>query len=305
MQVVEHQQEGFVGGGGRQPAGHAVEEPVPLRLRIGSERSGQTRHPLGHLGYQSGQFAAVATQAVRQPVAVVHEVAQRFDERLVRDAEILIAAPGQHHGAFVMGPPGQFGGQAGLTHPRLAGKEGDPQLARRRFLPQLPEPLELGVPADEDTADVGQERRQGDGGLSGQLPVDLDRRHRLGKPFQLQAPNSGEGDLTRTGERAHGVRSQDLPALRLAAEPSCLDDRSAEAVLAFENDVPGADSDTHVQRRRARPIVPPHRLLDGDRRLYGVRRSGEGGHDPVAQVLDEAAALGVDRVGHQPVVLVP
>jgi hypothetical protein len=75
-----------------------------------------------------------------------------------------------------MNLPGEFGGEASLAHPRLTGQEGDPQLARCRFLPQLPEPFQLAVPADEDPPDVSQEGRQRDRGLTQRLPLDLDGR---------------------------------------------------------------------------------------------------------------------------------
>jgi len=97
---------------------------------------------------------------------MVHEVAQGLHEGLVGHAEVLVAAPGQYRGPFVMHRGGEFGGQAGLAHPRLTGQEGDPQLTRlvvdtlrelagdgeverqykRWFLKKLPSGASLGLP---------------------------------------------------------------------------------------------------------------------------------------------------------------
>ena len=45
-------------------------------------------------------------------------------------------------------------------------------------------------------------------------------------------------------------------------------------------------------------------LLDGCRRPDGVGRSGEGGHEPVTETLDQPAGMALDRPGHQPVMCV-
>lgn len=81
-------------------------------------------------------------------------MAERLHEGLVRDAEVLVATSGENGRPLVMGPGGQFGGQAGLPDSGLAGQERDPPLPRRRLLPQLAEPLELGLAADEDAPNV-------------------------------------------------------------------------------------------------------------------------------------------------------
>ena len=135
MQVVEDEHERFVDGAGGQPGAHGVEEAVALGLGVGADRKRQARDPLAQLRHQPGQLPAIATQTARQSRGVVDEVAERLHERLVRHSQVLIAAPSQHHGAFVIDLLGQFGGQAGLAHPRLAGHQRNPQPARGRFLP--------------------------------------------------------------------------------------------------------------------------------------------------------------------------
>jgi hypothetical protein len=93
---------------------------------------------------------------------VVGEVAEGLHEGLVGDAEVLVAAAGQHGGPFVVHTGGELGGQARLPDPGLTGHESHPQFPRRRLLPQLAEPVELAVSADEDPPDVGQEGREWD-----------------------------------------------------------------------------------------------------------------------------------------------
>jgi hypothetical protein len=50
--------------------------------------------------------------------------------------------------------------------------------------------------------------------------------------------------------------------------------------------------------------VPPDRLLDRHRRVHCVGRSGERGHDPVTEILDDLSPVRLDDARQQPVVLV-
>ena len=50
--------------------------------------------------------------------------------------------------------------------------------------------------------------------------------------------------------------------------------------------------------------MPPDRLLDRHRSSHRIGRPGEGGHDPVAEVLDLVPAVRLDGVGGQGVVFV-
>jgi hypothetical protein len=162
LEVVEHEEDGRLAGELRQPGGDGVEEPVALGLGVRLERGGQAGHPGADLRHEPGQLAAVAAEPVGDGRRMVDEVAQRLDERLVGNAEVLVAPPGQHRRPFVVHRPGQLGRQTGLADPGFAGHEGEAQLAGRRLLPELPEPGQLAVPADEDAADVGQEGRERD-----------------------------------------------------------------------------------------------------------------------------------------------
>jgi hypothetical protein len=192
LEVVEHEEDRLLGRGRDEPGGDSVEQAVALSLGIGPEWGRQARCPLGQLGYHPDKLPAVATQAAGQHRSMVHEVAQGLHEGLVRDTQVLVAAPGQHRGPFVVNPPGELGGQPGLAHPRFTRQEGDTQLAGRRLLPQLPEPFEVAVPADEDAPDVSEERWERDRGLRERFPVDLNGRDRLGQTLQLEAADGAE-----------------------------------------------------------------------------------------------------------------
>ena len=79
-------------------------------------------------------------------------VAERLQEGLVRGQSLLGRAPGEHHGAILVSPPGQFRGQARLPDPRVAGQDDDARRARgggRSFggrvgLTQRPQPAQRG-----------------------------------------------------------------------------------------------------------------------------------------------------------------
>ena len=164
LEIVEDQEHRLVGGRRRQPGGHRVEQPVTLSLRVGTERGREVRHPLTQFGDEPCQLTSVPAETLLERLGrrVIDEVAQRLHERLVGHAQVLVAAAGQHDAALIVDPDGNLGGQAGLAHSRLPGQEGDPPLARRRFLPQLRQPLQFGVAADEDPPDVGEQRRHRD-----------------------------------------------------------------------------------------------------------------------------------------------
>jgi hypothetical protein len=137
----------------------------------------------------------VAAQAGR-PRDGGEVLAQRLHERLIGDAEVLVAPTRQHRRAGGVDPAGQLGRQAGLADARLPGQQGESALAGGGLLPHLAKPLELGVPADEDPPDGGDERREGQlvgPGLG--LPAHLADGHRGGQPLELHRLQIGKPGL--------------------------------------------------------------------------------------------------------------
>jgi hypothetical protein len=185
LEIVEHEQQGCFPGRAGEPGGNGVEEAVAFRLRVGLQRSRQVGQPLGQLGGQAHKLPAMAAEALAQPVRrrVVDEVAQSLQERLVGDAQILVAAAGQHDAALGVSHLSEFGREPGLSHSRLPGEQGHPELSGRRSLPQLLEPLQVVVASHEDPPNVGQEGRHRDGRLREWLPAHLTDGNRLGETF--------------------------------------------------------------------------------------------------------------------------
>src|SRR5581483_8611480 len=109
----------------------------------------------------------------------------------------------------------------------------------------------------------------------------------------------------RSGQPAHDLGDEHLAAAGSGTEPGGLDDRGAETVALLQDDVAGAQPDPHLPGGRApvRPALPFQRLLDADRRGHRLRSPGEDRHDAVTEFLDHPPPVGVDDVGHQPVVL--
>ena len=73
--------------------------------------------------------------------------------------------------------------------------------------------------------------------------------------------------------------------------------------MPLEDDVPRADPNPDLQSRGTRPVVPSDRLLDRHRRAHRIGRPDEGGHDPIAEVLDEMPPARLDGARDQCVVL--
>ena len=107
-----------------------------------------------------------------------------------------------------------------------------------------------------------------------------------------------------TGQEPHDLGHENLAAAGGGAQAGRLDHRRAEAVPLFKGDVPRAGPDPHLQRHAAGPrsVVAVEGLLDRHRRSQRVGGAGEGGHHPVAEVLDQPAPVALDCIGDQPVV---
>ena len=113
--------------------------------------------------------------------------------------------------------------------------------------------------------------------------------------------------MTRTDQHPHQIRGEDLTAGRRGTEAGGFDDGSAVDIVVLEGDVPEGDTDPHGQRCGvvAAAVVPVDRLLDRCSRRHGLRRGGEGGHDPVTEPLDHPAGMRLDGCGQQAVVHAP
>ena len=133
VQVIDDQQDGTVGAHRHEPLDHRVEEPIPLGLGIGAGGRGQVEHARRDLGQQADELAAVATERARERVVfdVIDREAQCFDERLVRHAELFLAATEQHRCAVVVHLASELRCKPRLADPGLTRDEHDVARARR------------------------------------------------------------------------------------------------------------------------------------------------------------------------------
>ena len=96
LEIVEDEQDGAPPKSGPPPGGHRVEEAIPsvrARPRWLAGRPGAVRDD----GKQPGKLATVAAER-RSCGARDRLMAERLDERLVRHAQVLVAATGEHKG---------------------------------------------------------------------------------------------------------------------------------------------------------------------------------------------------------------
>ena len=180
LQVVEHEQDRRRRGDLGQQAGHGLEQPVALGLRLALDRRRQLGRAPAQLGNEPGQLGAVLARAGPQLTRRgAHEVvAQRLDERLVGDERLLGRSAGEHESTVVVGAPGDLGHEPRLADTWVAGQQHDAAAialgnvgGRRRVRPRLlPEPfqvLELLDPAHHGRSaarhQLGRERDPGRG----------------------------------------------------------------------------------------------------------------------------------------------
>lgn len=159
LQVIENQQGGAILRHRGEPAGHRIEESVALGLGVRAQRSRHVGKQLRQLGQESSELAAVAPQPRGQNSGggLCHHMPQGFDEGLVRNAEVLLATPGEHRGPGCANSLGQFAGQAGLPDTGLANHQRHARARARHLLPQLLKPRQFRAPSDEDPGHVREQ----------------------------------------------------------------------------------------------------------------------------------------------------
>ena len=119
----------------------------------------------------SASAAGVSSSSTAGPV-VDDEMVERLDPRLVRPADLLLAAAVQDDRRAGLGVDGQPGDERRLAHPRLAPDEHDPGLSGVGLAEQRREALVLAPPPDERGPGRGDEpgrnrRRAGTGSAVG------------------------------------------------------------------------------------------------------------------------------------------
>jgi hypothetical protein len=169
VHVVDHNQDRQLCGHRRQEASQRIEQQGPFSVWVGLGRSSQARNDIAELGRQTSQLlnAPDRTQAGRAEIR--HQGAEGLGEGLVGGSHLLVAAPVQDNGTLVVGLAGRLRGQAGFTHPGLAGDEHGPGGAGGGGGPLSGQAIEFR-PATDEGATGGQDWWQA-GAVEGRWPA--------------------------------------------------------------------------------------------------------------------------------------
>ncbi len=116
---------------------------------------------------------------------------------------------------------------------------------------------------------------------------------------------AGEGELARAlHELLRQGRHQDLAGSGGVGQTAGHDDRVPEDVIVLYQGVPGVYTDVNTDRLAVLVGLVVHDgALDLDGTAQGAGDTTEGDHEAVALDLDLAAAVAVQRLAHDPVVV--
>ena len=201
---------------------------------------------------------------------------QRLDERLVGNAELLLAAAEQHDRTLVVDLSRELRRETGLADAGLTGEEDETGMGivAGDHLPRRGQLLQrLGSTHERELLrrpERGGKRQDGDRADRGErFPPHDARLDRIGQALQRERSDGIELVATASsGELPHECRDDDLPAVRRRAQPRRFDHRRAEQVVTLSPRVPGADADAEHDQ-----LLAARRLLDLDRGSDRVGRA--------------------------------
>ena len=100
-----------------------LEQPEALALRVAADRIGKIRESPGELGNESRELAAVRVELAQQHLRRDRRdvPAERFDERLIGDQQLLVTAAEKHRRAVLVSGAGEFARQSRLADAGIAG----------------------------------------------------------------------------------------------------------------------------------------------------------------------------------------
>ena len=237
---------------------------------------------------------------------------QRLDERLVGDAEVVVATAVEHPAALRLHALAELRDQTGLTDSRLPADERDAaasvddgrlvghgELVLLGLPPEVAEGRWMAKPCGESKTFT---RLRTVNGSKGNLcPLQRPGRDRLGNPFERQpAPVAQRQFAPFDDQLTYQGSGEDLSAVGEGAQSRGLDSRRAEVVALGQFGLAVADANTDVQSFVVHLVVLSDRLLRRGGGPQSSARSREGVHQPVAQVLHLNAAERRDRFAQQP-----
>ncbi len=160
VQVIEHEQQRRSPGDLGQEGDHGLEHQVLVEGRVGTGRRHRIGHQLSELGQHAGELGGAASRLRAHDLgrARGHVGAERLDEGLEGEPDILVAAAVEHDPALIEGLGGELPDEARLADPRLAGHQDDPPRSALGSLPGLLQRLELGLASDEVDSVAGRQR---------------------------------------------------------------------------------------------------------------------------------------------------
>ena len=235
---------------------------------------------------------------------------QRLDERLVGDAELVVAAPEQDGRSLRVRSERELRRQPCLADPRLTGDEHDAAFTFGRGLPLVDQRGEVLVATHEREAGAGVEAwwqwpcLRGD--LWERFPAHPRGGDGFGEALELDRSHALEClDRSRAGDDLDHVGADDPVRLREVAEARGLHDRRTEEVAVVVARVAEADPDPHRERLGVdgMTVAALDLLLDLDAACEGFRGTGERGHAAVAGPLHDFAVVAGYRAGDDRIVL--
>ena len=277
----------------------AVEHVAALLLRREVGCPGDVAVALTQRGHQRGDLRRVLAQYLPHPFPadLPCRLLQLVDERLVRRRHRHVQArPGEDVQSLTLGLVERLGGQPRLAGTGLAADEDESSHPAGDSADQVEQPRPLG-----HTTDVRRHRDLLDGRHLGVVARHLVQVPRRGDPLEIEHPPVVQLVTCRSEHHVDSLRGEDPTGRSEALDPPGDDHRLAVDVAVLLDDLPGVQPDAHVHRPCGLATVAPgHVELDLAGTVDRSARRREHGHQPVAELLDEHAAMGLDALQRQP-----
>jgi hypothetical protein len=302
LQVIDDEEDRRPLGGRREQRRHALEEPVPVGLRVAAlgrdaELVGDLRHEAGEHGQvRSARFGELVDLGRRRVLA------KRLDEGLIRKQRLLVTVPEEDGRSIAVHATRELDSDACLADPRFPDDEHDASFVVDGVVPSLVETTALGLASDEGSA-VGGVERDGKRNRRRALPRDREGVDEFGQALQRAGTRRLEG-VPGADEAADETRRQDLSGRSGIAEP-LRDHHGQSVVVAVLLDrIARVQAHPQPEVRTASLAV---RAIDAALHGHGagdtVGSAREGDHEPVAHALHFVAVMGRDVVSQEPEML--
>ena len=173
------------------------EQSVLRRLGIGRRRRGHIGHVLREARHQARQLSRMTPHHLHEVLGleVVDDERERLDERLVGNAQLVVAPAVDDGEPLRVDAARELAGQPCLADARLARHQDHRSLPVDRGAPEREQRVELGVAAHEREPAGGFEplrERQAALDVRTRLPLDAQRGDRRGQALELERSDRRE-----------------------------------------------------------------------------------------------------------------